>query len=122
MGIHSGLTIDSEKIASLVLDHARLSQSSFDVIVGKTGSIVDVSLVGLTFSDGLPGDLGALLSIPTLDNVRIDLYLFGQYAQELNAFDAMPGNTVTVVPEPNSSVLILLTCWLVSFRCSRRLP
>jgi len=104
-----GFSIDSEEITSLLLDGAALSQGSFDVILDQTTSTVDVSLVNLTFTDGNPSDLSALLSIATLDNVRIDPTLYSLYAAELDEFDAIIGNTVTVVPEPLSIVLLILS-------------
>jgi hypothetical protein len=38
-----------------------------------------------------------LLEIPALNHVTVDSALFGLYADEFNAFDALPGNVVTVV-------------------------
>ena len=67
-----------------------------------------MSLVGLTFSDVNPADLSNLLGIATLDKVTVNSSLFGLYADEFNAFDAMDGNTVTVVPEPSSLLLALV--------------
>lgn len=92
-----GFCIDREEVVSLVLDDAAVSKSSFAVIVGETVALQDVSLVGLQFSDGNPTSLAALLGIPSLDNVAVDPDLFNLYGGELTAFDALPGNTVTVV-------------------------
>ena len=100
-GSFIGFCVDGDKIASLILDDATLSQGSFDAIVrngfGQTLSITDVSLVGLMFSDENPSNLSSLLSITTLDNITVDQSLFDLYADEFNAFAAMDGNTVTVV-------------------------
>jgi carboxypeptidase N regulatory subunit/peroxidase len=111
-----GFCVDSGEIRDLILDHALLSQSSFGAIVGATQSISNVSLVSLAFSDDNPANLSALLNIKTLDNVRVDHALFNRYAAEFNAFDAIPGNTVTIVPEPKAVVLLLLTLLTLSCR------
>lgn len=66
-----------------------------------------MSLVGLSFSDASPRDLSNLLTIEPLKNVRVDKAPFEQYAAEFSAFDAIPGNTVAVVPEPTSAMLCL---------------
>jgi hypothetical protein len=42
------------------------------------------------------------VSIGSLKNIRVDQALFDRYAAEFNAFDLIPGNRVTVVPEPSS--------------------
>jgi Leucine-rich repeat (LRR) protein len=93
------------QITDLILDDAVLSRRSFQAIVGATQFISNVSLVGLSFSDTSPDDLSNLLSLEQLDNVRVDQALFDRYAAEFNAFDAIPGNTVTVVPEPSAILL-----------------
>jgi hypothetical protein len=103
-----GFCVDAGEITDLILDDAVLNQGSFQAIVGATGGlfsnvsplITNVSLVGLAFSDGNPADLSALLNISTLDNVRVDQALFDRYAAEFVAFDALPGNTVTVANLP----------------------
>jgi Leucine-rich repeat (LRR) protein len=104
-GARPGFCVDSGEISDLILDHSVLNQGSFQSIIYATQFISNVSLVGLTFSDGNPANLSALLNIATLDNVRVDHALFNQYAAEFNAFDAIPGNTVTVVPEPSAFLL-----------------
>jgi Leucine-rich repeat (LRR) protein len=86
----------------LVLDRAQLSLGSFQTIVGANQLISNLSLAGLTFLDGNPANLSALLNIQTLDDVRVDQALFNRYAAEFNAFASIPGNTVTVVPEPST--------------------
>lgn len=107
------LFIDSAEIATLRLDDAELSQESWETILGETTEVIDASLVGLSFADSSPSDLSSLLSISTLDNVRVDPALYSLYAAELDAFDAIEGNTVTVVPEPSALVLMLAgACWL----------
>ena len=73
-----------------------------------------VSLVGLSFSDTSPDDLSNLLTLETLDNVRVDQALFDRYAAEFNAFDAIPGNTVTVVPEP-SAIFLCTAAWILGW-------
>ena len=100
--------VDSRELASLVLDVAQLSHGSFDAIVDQATSLVDVSLVGLTFTDENPSDLSNLLSIPTLENVTVDPSLFGLYETEFNAFAAVPGKTVLVVPEPTGTATLLI--------------
>ena len=93
----AGFCVDSDEIARLTLDDAVLSLGSFHVIFRETNSITDTSLVGLTFSDKNPRDLGRLLSIGTLDNVTVDQGLFDAYADEFNSFAEEAGNTVTIV-------------------------
>ncbi len=85
-------------VESLTLDDAKLSQGSFDAIVSEATSIVDVSLVGLTFSDGEPDDLSLVFDIDSLINVTVDQALFDQYSDEVIAFAAIDGNTLMVVP------------------------
>lgn len=92
------LSIDSNEITSLILDDATLSVGSFDEIISETTSITNASLVGLTFLDEDPTDLSSLFDITTLDNIWVDQALFDEYADEFNSFDAVDGNTVTVVP------------------------
>lgn len=76
----------------------------FDVVsrrrrsISQTANMMDISLVGLTFSGDGPDDLAELLSLTMLDNVTVDQMLFDSYSDEFNAFAAMEGNTVTVVP------------------------
>jgi Leucine-rich repeat (LRR) protein len=103
----SGFAADSDEITSLVLDEARLSLNSLAAIVGQTTSITDVSLIGLTLTDEYPNDLSALLGIASLDNVRVDPSLYKMYAAEFAAFAALPGNTVTIVPEPTGTIILL---------------
>jgi hypothetical protein len=114
-----GFHVDPSNIAGLTLDDAVLSQRSFQAIIGRTEFISKVSLVGLAFSDGSPANLSALLNIETLDYVRVDQALFDRYAAEFNAFDAIPGNSVTVVPEPQAAMLVVLV--LVALSCGRRM-
>jgi hypothetical protein len=102
-----GFCVDSGEIADLMLDLATLSRQSFEAIVEQTQFISTVSLVGLRFSDADPEDLSSLLSIPTLDHVRVDRALYDLYVDEFDAFAALPGNTVTVVPEPTGAVILL---------------
>jgi hypothetical protein len=92
-----GFCVDSFKITDLILDDALLSEGSFEAIVHETRIISNVSLVGLSFSDSRPDDLSDLLTIPTLQNVRVDQTLFDLYAAELDAFEAIPGHTVTLI-------------------------
>ena len=94
-----GFCVDGEEITRLTLDDATLSASSFDVIVGETTAIFDASLVGLTFSDSNPPGLSDLLDTDSLDNILVGPALFDLYADEFNAFDAVDGNTVTVILE-----------------------
>ena len=54
------------------------------------------------------------MSIPTLINVRVDPTLFNRYAAEFNAFDAIAGNTVTVVPEP-SAIFLCTAAWILGW-------
>jgi hypothetical protein len=97
-----------------------LSLGSFQAIVGQTPFISNVSLVGLRFSDMSPGDLSNLLSLEQLDIVRVDQVLFNRYTAEFNAFDAIPGNTVTVVPEP-LAVFLCTVAWIPGWTvCQRR--
>ena len=78
------------------------------------------SLVDLSFSDTSPDDLSNLLSIATLKNIRVDQALLNRYAAEFNAFDAIPGNTVTVVPEP-SAIFLCTAAWILGRAyCHRR--
>ena len=105
--IFGGFCADGS-VDSLVLDSAELSNNAFEVILGETTNIADVSLVGLSFSDGYPDDLDSLLGITTLRNVRIDTELFNRYAEQLTAFAAVDGNTLTVVPEVSTGVLACL--------------
>jgi Leucine-rich repeat (LRR) protein len=113
-----GFDVDSGLVKSLKLDRAVLSQGSFQAIIQETSSIADASLVGLSFSDASPENLNGLLSIATLNNIRLNQALFNHYAAEFQAFDALPGNTVTVVPEP-ATALILLAGVLTVFACHR---
>jgi Leucine-rich repeat (LRR) protein len=108
----SGFCADTSEITDLILDDAVLSPGSFQAIVGQAQFISNVSLAGLSFSDTNPDDLSNLLSIATLKNVRVDQALFNRYAAEFNAFDAIPGNTVTVVPEPSTIFLLATACFL----------
>ena len=64
-----------------------------------------------------------LLDIATLDNVTVDKALFERYAAEFSAFDALSGNTLTVVPEPATigSLAIGLLA-LVGTKRHRRAP
>jgi hypothetical protein len=107
-----GLCVGRDEIRSLILDHATLSRGSFDAIVGETTSITDVSLVGLSFSDENPNDLSNLLDIATLDNVTVSQTLFDSYADEFNAFDAIDGNMVTVVPDPTWATTTRTEHWM----------
>jgi Leucine-rich repeat (LRR) protein len=114
-----GFCVGGSEITDLILDDAVLSPGSFQAIVGETEFISNVSLVGLAFSDGNPGDISALLSISTLDNIRVDQALFDRYAAEFNAFDAIPGNTVTVVPEP-SAIVLCIVAWILGWAFRQR--
>ena len=100
-----------------------LSLGSFQAIIGETQFISTASLVGLSFSDTSPDDLSNLLTLEGLDNVRVDQALFDRYAAEFNAFDAIPGNTVTVVPEP-SAIFLCTAAWILgwAFRQRRHAP
>jgi len=101
------------------MDDAVLSLGSFQAIIAATQSISTASLVGLSFSDASPDDLSNLLTLETLDNVRVDQALFDPYAAEFNAFDAIPGNTVTVVPEPATLTLLIMAMVVHSARRRR---
>lgn len=92
-----GFCVLSDEITSLTLDDATLNMESFDAIALQTPFITDASLIGLRFADEKPGDLTLLLDITTLGNVTIDQALFDTYADELNAFAATEGNTLTVI-------------------------
>ena len=96
----NGFCVNESEIISLILDDATLSRNSFDVIVDETNAIKNVSLVGLRFTDGSPVDVNNLLGLTTLDNVTVDQRLFDLYADAFQTFDAIEGNTVTVVPSP----------------------
>ncbi len=115
----SGFCADTAEITDLIMDDAVLSLGSFQVIVGETQFISTASLVGLNFSDTSPDDLSNLLTLETLDNVRVDQALFDRYAAEFNAFDAIPGNTVTVVPEP-SAILLCTAAWILGWSFRQR--
>jgi hypothetical protein len=105
-GYSQGICVDSERITSLVLNDATLNIGSFDAIIGETSSIETASLVGLRFSDADPNDLSILLAIPTLNHVRVDGALYDRYVDEFDAFAALSGNTVTVVPEPAGTIIL----------------
>jgi Leucine-rich repeat (LRR) protein len=121
--ISIGLTaiVTQPHFTDLVLDRALLSLGSFQTVVGANQLISNVSLAGLTFLDGNPANLSALLNIPTLDNVRVDQALFNRYAAEFNAFASISGNIVTVVPEPSTLLLCTAASVLVwTFHRRRR--
>jgi Leucine-rich repeat (LRR) protein len=111
-----GFVVDSSEITLLVLDDAKLSRDSFDAIVEQTISIVDASLVGLTFTDSNPSNVSALLGIPTLNDVRLDPSLYSLYAAEFDNFAATAGNTLTIVPEPTTCTLALVSLCLAMSR------
>ena len=117
-GNRRGLIIDSEEISSLILDDAALNVQSFNVILSETRFITDASLVGLTFTDQPPDSLSELLSIPTLDSVRVDHSLFNHYSAELTGFADAAGNSITIVPEPTTAFLLALASavWLAQRR------
>ena len=108
----SGFCADTAEITDLILDDAVLSLGSFQSIISGAQSISTASLVGLSFSDTSPGVLSNLLTLETLDHVRVDQASFDRYAAEFNAFDAIPGNTVTVVPEP-SAIFLCTAAWIL---------
>jgi hypothetical protein len=110
----SGFCADPSEITEVILDGAVLSLGSFEAIVGEANLISNVSLVGLRFSDMSPDDLSNLLNLQRLDNVRVDQALFDRYAAEFNAFDEVPGNTVTLVPEP-SAFLLCSAAWILGW-------
>jgi hypothetical protein len=115
------LIIDHREVAGLILNDAVLDQGSFGQIIRETRFIRDASLVGLTFSDGNPSDLSNLLNISTLGTVTVDPALFNLYAAELNAFDALFGRTVIVVPEPSAFFLSVVAGGLaLAFHRRRR--
>jgi hypothetical protein len=93
-----GFCADTSEFTDLILDDAVLSPGSFQGIIAATPVISTASLVGLGFSDTNPDDLSNLLTLDTLDNVRVDQALFDRYAAEFNAFAAIASYTVTVVP------------------------
>ena len=85
---------------SLILNSALLDLTSFLGIVREVreqSQMTDVSLVNLTFSDESPADMGNLLGIETLNTATIDANLFAMYADEFTAWDAVDGNTLTIV-------------------------
>ena len=47
--------------------------------------------------------LASLLNIDSLDNVTVDQALFETYVEELTAFAALDGNTLTVIGYGDSS-------------------
>ena len=113
----AGFLVDSSEITLLVLDDAELSRGSFDAIVEQTTSIVNASLVGLTFTDSNPSNVSALLGIPTLNYVRLDPSLYSLYAAEFDNFATISGNTLTIVPEPTTCTLALVSlCFVMSRR------
>jgi insulin-like growth factor-binding protein complex acid labile subunit len=112
-----GFCADTSEITDLILDDAVLSLGSFQAIIAATQLISTASLVGLGFSDTSPDDLSDLLNLERLDHVRVDQALFDQYAAEFNAFDANPGNSVTVVPEP-SAIFLCAAAWILG--CASR--
>jgi Leucine-rich repeat (LRR) protein len=114
-----GFCADASEITDLIMDDAVLSLGSFQAIVGETQFISHVSLVGLSFSDTSPDDLSNLLTLEGLDNVRVDQALFDRYAAAFNAFDAIPGNTVTVVPEP-SAIFLCTAAWILGWAFRQR--
>jgi uncharacterized protein YjbI with pentapeptide repeats len=119
-GGYGGFCVDSGEISDLTLDLATLSRQSFEAIVEQTQFISTASLVGLRFSDADPDDLSSLLAIPTLDHVRVDRALYERYVDEFDAFAALPGNTVTVVPEPTGTVILLGILGTAATCCRRR--
>ena len=94
--VGEGFCVGGNEIFSLILDNAELSRNSFYSVLYQTSEIADASLVDLTFSDSIPANMSRLLGIATLQNVRVDERLFARYADEFNAFAAMPGKTVRV--------------------------
>ena len=60
-----------------------------------------------------------LLANSRLDNVRVDPTLYDLYAAEFDAFAALPGNTLTIVPEPTAVSLLLAAIAIVSGRRGR---
>ena len=114
--IQNGISLINVDVTSLVLNDAELSLGWYQSIIRATPFITDVSMTGLTFTDQMPSDLSNLLGISTLNNVRIDSSLYGQYSTELDAFAALPGNAVTVVPEPSTVTLLLLAGVVCFFR------
>lgn len=107
---------------SLILNDAQLNGSSFDAVLDQLHVINTASLVGLGFDDDYPTNLNKLLGIPTLHNIIVDPLLFSHYATEFHAFDALPGNTVTVVPEPGTVELGILLFSLVWFSHRQNKP
>lgn len=90
------LFIDWTNIISLVLDDARLSQSSFNAFVRRAGTRRNVSLVGLTFTDQPPRDFDRVLRTSLYD-LTIDQELFELYAEEINSWAEIDGKSLTVV-------------------------
>ena len=112
-----------QQVAHLILDHAELSASSFVVIIGNARSVTDVSLVGLSLSDVPEASfsLEALLSITTLNKVTVDTRWYGLHTSAIDAFDALPGKAVVVVPEPVALPLLALAlCSLAALGRPRR--
>ena len=109
------LTVDSEDITSLILDEGMLSAGAFAAILSGTNSIDTASLVGLEFSDSVDS-LAALVGIGSLDEITIDPDLYETYQDELDDWDAISGNVLTVVPEPSTLMLLVVGCALLCFR------
>jgi hypothetical protein len=121
----NGFCLDRSEIRDLILDDAILNEGSLQAILNEARFISNASLVGLSFSDEGPNDLRQLLSIATLTDVRVDHALFDRYADELNTFDAIPGKTVTVAPEPSTVLfctpaILLLPILFLRSQNSRR--
>ncbi|QDU59031.1 leucine-rich repeat domain-containing protein [Aeoliella mucimassa] len=112
------LWIDRDAIVSLRLDGSELSENAWDIITKRTTSIEDVSLVWMTFQNGNPSDLNSLLSKTSLHNVWVDPHLYSTYATEFDTFDAIAGNTVTIVPEPSTLATMLVAACLLLFQRS----
>lgn len=104
-----GFCVDRRGIRALTLDDAILSNSSFEAIISQTSSLTEASLVGVTFADSPPNDLGDLLGIDSLENVSVDQALFDAYADEFTLFDAVDGNTVTIVQQGDCDMDGMLT-------------
>jgi hypothetical protein len=89
--------VDGDEITSLILDEAVLNRDSFNVIVGETPSISNLSLVGLEFSDGDAAELYDLLKIEKLDSATVDQTPFNLDAKDFNTFAAMEDKSLTVI-------------------------
>ncbi|MEZ6103803.1 MAG: leucine-rich repeat domain-containing protein [Pirellulaceae bacterium] len=93
----AGFCLVKNDVWSLVLDGARLSSGSFDVVLSETTSIQNASLIGLMFFDQHPQNLAQLLGISSLNSIRVDDSLYALYAAEFDAWDSIDGHTLEII-------------------------